>query len=138
MPKTASRTYTIADGRFLWGEETALTAEQILAVPAEAGERNKLDEAKEFLETLLGNGPMTSPEIDKEAKEAGIAPRTLKRAKTVLGIKPRKASFGGGWIWDLPDRRGPSKPEEDQTKSMAFFGDDGLLRQNEERWEDLP
>jgi hypothetical protein len=136
-PKTPSLTYTINEGRFLWGEESTLTAEQILAVPVEPGERSQLDEAKSFLEDVLSNGPVASSEVEKDAKGAGIAPTTLKRAKTALGIKARKASFGGGWIWDLPERRRPKNPEEDQTKRMAPFGDDGPLRQSVDGWEDL-
>ena len=60
-PKTPSLTYTINEGRFLWGEETTLTAEQVLAVPVEAGERTRLEHAKNFLEDLLSNGPVAAP-----------------------------------------------------------------------------
>jgi len=137
-PKAASLTYTINDGRFLWGEETTLTAEQILAVPIEAEERSKLEEAKGFLRDILSRGPVASSESEKEAKVAGIAPATLKRAKTVLGVKSKKASFGGGWIWDLPDRRSSSKIEDAHTKGMSAFGENEHLRVTDERWEDLP
>lgn len=67
-PKTASVTYTINNGRFLWGEETSVTAEQILAVPIEGDERSKVEEAKSFLEDILSNGPVPSSEVEKEAK----------------------------------------------------------------------
>lgn len=136
-PKTPSLTYTINDGRFLWGEESALTAEQILAVPVEAGERSRLDEAKGFLQDILTSGPVASSEVEKEAKRAGIAPTTLKRAKTALGVKARKASFGGGWIWDLPDRRRPSNHEDAQTKGMSAFGENEHLRAKEAGWEEV-
>ena len=125
-PKTTSLTYTITEGRFLWGEETELTAEQVLAVPVEAGERSKLDEAKEFLESLLSNGPTASPE-SRRRQRGGIASRTLKRAKTV-GIKARKAGFGGGWIWDLPNEEGQTTRKKTRQKAwlpspmMVFFG----------------
>ena len=137
-PKTASLTYTINEGRFEWGEETTLTAEQVLAVPVEAEERSKLDEAKEFLQDILKSGPVASLEVEKEAKGAGVAPATLKRAKTVLGIRTRKASFGGGWIWSLPDRRCSSNPEDAHQNGMSIFGKDERLGDKEEGWEDLP
>jgi archaellum biogenesis ATPase FlaH len=137
-PKTPSLTYTINDGRFLWGEETTLTAEQILAVPVEAEERSKLEEAKSFLQDVLSGGPVASSEVEKEAKAAGITSATLKRAKTVWGVKAKKASFGGGWIWDLPDRRSSSKIEDAHTKGMSAFGPNEHLRATEEGWEDLP
>jgi hypothetical protein len=136
-PKTPSLTYTINDGRFLWGEESALTAEQILAVPVEAGERSKLDEAKGFLQDVLSSGPAGSIEVEKEAKAVGIAAATLRRAKTAMGIKARKAAFGGGWLWDLPDRRCSSNPEDAHTKTMSIFGKDERLRDEEAGWEDL-
>jgi hypothetical protein len=85
-------------------------------VPIEGDERSKVEEAKNFLEDVLSNGPVASSEVEKEAKGAGIAPATLKRAKTALGVKPRKASFGGGWIWSLPDRRCSSNAEDAHTK----------------------
>jgi hypothetical protein len=115
-----------------------LTAEQILAVPIEAEERSKLDEAKEFLTDILRSGPVTSPEVEKEAKGAGIVPATLKRAKGVLGVKARKASFGGGWIWDLPDRRSSSNPEDAHANTMSAFGKDEHLRDKDAGWEDIP
>jgi hypothetical protein len=137
-PKTPSLTYTINEGRFLWGEETSITAEQVLAVTIEGDERSKLEEAKDFLEDVLNNGPVPSSEVEKEAKGAGIAQTTLRRAKTALGVKPKKASFGGGWLWSLPDRRCSSNPEDAHTKRMSAFGQNEHLRATEEGWEDLP
>jgi hypothetical protein len=136
-PKTSSLTYTIDEGRFLWGEESALTAEQVLAVPADISERSKLDEAKVFLQDVLSDGPIASAEVEKDAKGAGIASATLKRARAALGIKPTKASFGGGWLWSRPARRSSPNIEEAHVKSMSAFGKDELLRDSETGWEDL-
>lgn len=134
-PKTPSLTYTINDGRFLWGEESALTAEQILAQPAEGEEKTALDDAKDFLQDILGAGPVTVVEIFKRAKAEGISPKTLKRAKRTMGIEAKKAGFQAGWEWELP-RRGPTKPEEDQPKKVAPFDEFGPLRQ-EDGWEEV-
>ena len=136
-PKTPSLTYTINDGRFLWGEESTLTAEQVLAVPVEAGERNKLDEAKGFLQDILSGGPVASSEVEKEAKGAGIAPATLKRAKTILAVRAKKASFGGGWIWTLLDRRSSSNHEDAHANGMSAFNENERLRQADAGWEDV-
>ena len=106
--------YSITDGRFSWGGESSLTAEQVLAVPSDTTERGKLDEAKDFLQELLANGPLPSPQVEKAARAAGISPITLRRAKDVLGVKAKKNSFGGGWAWELPDRRCSSSPEDAQ------------------------
>lgn len=37
------------------------------------------------------------------ARDAGITPRTLRRARKALRIKPAKAGFDGGWVWALPE-----------------------------------
>lgn len=125
-PLTPSLTFSITDGRFLWGDESPLTAEMLLAIPIEGAERNKLNEAKTFLEEVLANGAVGRDVIEREARGAGIPPATLNRAKTALGIKPRKVSFESGWIWELPDRRcssigvitlGRNDPLEDEKNS---------------------
>jgi len=130
-PKTSSLTYTINEGQFFWGEETSLTAEQVLAVPVEAGERNKLDDAKAFLKDALSNGAVKSVELENDAKGAGIAQATLRRAKAAMGIKARKAAFGGGWIWDLPDRRCSSNVQDAHGNKMSAFGKNEHLRQED-------
>jgi len=136
-PKTPSLTYTIDGGCFLWGQESTLTAEQILAVPVDAGERTKLDEAKGFLQDILSSGPVASSEVEEEAKGAGIAPATLKRAKTVLAVRAKKASFGGGWIWTLPDRSGSSNPEDAHANGMSAFDENEHVRAKQDGWEEI-
>jgi hypothetical protein len=100
-PPTASLTFTINNAHFEWGEETSLTAEQVLAVPAEPAERTKLGEAKDFLLDMLADGPKFQKHVEKEAKANGITVATLRRAKGALGIKPRKLDMGP-WLWELP------------------------------------
>lgn len=60
------------------------------------------DQAAEWLEDLLQDGPMAVAKIKEEAKEAGCAWRTVHRAKNELGIKPYREQFGGAWMWRLP------------------------------------
>jgi hypothetical protein len=64
-------------------------------------------EAKEFLLERLEAGPMNSDDIVEEAKQQGIAKRTLDRAKKDLGIKSRKqhGRTDGTWFWELPPKR---------------------------------
>jgi DNA repair protein RadA/Sms len=124
-PKMPSLSYSIEDGRFLWGEESSLTADQILAVPADTNERSKLDEAKEFLTDLLADEPLESTKVLKEARQAGIAEKTLYRAKDALGVKPKKNGFGGGWVWDLSARRWPRTPEDGLDGQAGNLGDLG-------------
>jgi len=72
-----------------------------------AGGHTAKREARDFLLERLETGPMKSEDIIEEAKQDGIAKRTLDRAKKDLGIKSRKtpSKFDGEWFWELPARR---------------------------------
>ena len=59
-------------------------------------------EAREFLLERLETGPVGAIDIAEEAKQNGIAKRTLDRAKKDLGIKSRKNKVDGNWYWELP------------------------------------
>jgi hypothetical protein len=60
------------------------------------------DKATEWLRELLTAGPMESANVKAEAEAAGMAWRTVHRAKDDLGIKPYREQFGGTWMWKLP------------------------------------
>jgi hypothetical protein len=63
-------------------------------------------EAREFLLKQLEAGPAKSDEVLEEAKQEGIAEKTLRRAKKELGIKSRKQGGPGTpWVWELPPKR---------------------------------
>src|SRR6516164_2848180 len=72
-----------------------------------AGGHTAKREARDFLLERLETGPMKSEDIIGDAKQDGIAKRTLDRAKKDLGIKSRKtpSKFDGEWFWELPARR---------------------------------
>lgn len=139
-PKTPSLTYTINDGRFLWGGESELTAEQVLADQAGGEEKNQLEDAKGFLRDLLRDGPLPSSEVKRQAKEAGIAERTVWRAKTTLGVKAVKGGFEGGWKWSLPPepcQESPKRAKNHGVAEMAALGKLGSLGENEKGWEEI-
>lgn len=60
------------------------------------------NQAAEWLQYLLRDGPVPSARIKEEVKEAGYVWRTVHRAKDELGIKPYREQFGGAWMWKLP------------------------------------
>jgi putative DNA primase/helicase len=74
-----------------------------------AGGHTAKREAREFLLERLEAGPMKADDIIEEAKQDGIAKRTLDRAKKELGIKSRKTptKFEGEWYWELAPRTKP-------------------------------
>ena len=96
--------YTIeANGSFRWTGESELTASALLAAESGADEEGAGQEAEDFLQNLLREGPRPQKEIRAEARQVGIAERTLRRAKKRLGIVARKRDMEGGWEWGLPE-----------------------------------
>jgi putative DNA primase/helicase len=68
-------------------------------------------EAREFLRERLEAGPVNSDDIIEEAKQEGIAKRTLDRAKKDLGIKSRRrGGTDGTWFWELPPKKSAHTP----------------------------
>lgn len=59
----------------------------------------RLEEAKEFLRTVLVTGPERAKTVFTEAEALGIRKRTLKRAKADLGVETMKGR--DGWLWSL-------------------------------------
>jgi hypothetical protein len=112
-PWAPTLAYTIEDvegiGRVEWQPEAVdITAEQALAteqaawqVQADAPERR---EAEEWLKEVLAEGPVSAKKVKAAAATAGIAEKTLKRAKTRLSVESVKDGFGldAKWLWMLP------------------------------------
>ena len=103
--------YQIQDGKFYWTGISHLTADNVLAPAPREEEKSAVDEAIDFLEELLADGPRPSKEILKEARNVGIAERTLNRAKTQAGVKVKRfgeqGKRGGGiWYWYLDRQNG--------------------------------
>jgi len=70
-----------------------------------------MHEAVEFLEVLLGEGPISATAGERQATERGIAKKTLARARKQLGVKATKTGMDGGWEWSLPPK-GVIQPED--------------------------
>jgi hypothetical protein len=65
-------------------------------------------EARTFLQDVLQPGPRTGEEVLRLAAQAGIAERTLRRAKSDLGVRSDMNYADGklSWLWFLPDPPG--------------------------------
>lgn len=88
--------------RVVWGGESHHRADSLLAVPSDE-DRPAQEEAADFLRDVLGAGPVRAKAVQKEAREAGISEKTLRRAKKTLGVEAKKQDFAGGWLWHLPE-----------------------------------
>ena len=89
------------------------TAGEVLIERSEGGEA--LNEAKEFLEAMLTEGPMEAIKLQAGAKEVGINETTLRRAKKSLGIKSYKER--DRWYQSLPGTT-PTKPAPDEEEGI--------------------
>lgn len=89
--------FRVQAGRFLWTGEADVDAGDLLRGDDAAEDKTALDEAVDFLTAALAVGRMSTKELQKEAGAAGIAKRTLWRAKARLGIKTRRTA--DGWEW---------------------------------------
>ncbi|CAJ0797249.1 AAA family ATPase [Ralstonia holmesii] len=85
-----------------WGASVEGTARELLTDPSEQEdvESSALEGAADFLMQVLGNDVVPSKAVEVEAKEAGIAWRTVRRASDSLGVQKRRGE-GGKWYWSL-------------------------------------
>jgi hypothetical protein len=124
-----------------WKGETPLDASALLSAPTDHEERSALSEAQEFLREVLAGGAVPAKVAQEEARGAGIAERTLKRARSGLGVVAERegepGQQGGGlWYWRLPEVKGAapkgwhSKPMTDRTheKNSAYISQNGNER----------
>lgn len=82
-----------------WRGAIDITADQFLE---DGGTSiSKLESAKQFLLDILDDGAKSQKKIQSAAEEMDFGNRTLKSAKTALGVKSIKV--GEGWLWKLPE-----------------------------------
>jgi hypothetical protein len=108
--------------RVEWGGVSDLTAGDILKEPEDPEGASLLSDAKAFLLEELAGGPVGAEAVKKDARGAGVSERTLKRAKSALGVKSKKGS-DGSWSWVLPEGR----PEGGQPTGDGALGTVGPL-----------
>jgi putative DNA primase/helicase len=98
----------IVASAIIWeGEHITRTADEILAATDDGvAHRSAKEEAADWLQALLTDGPMAAKEIQAQTEAAGLSWATVRRAKDRLGIQPRRQSEGGDgsgkWVWSLP------------------------------------
>lgn len=87
-----------------WLGVSQFSPEQLLEA-GRSGSRGELHDAIYVLYSILGDGPVLASEAKRLAVAAGVAERTLRRAKEVLNIDSQRRGFGKGskFWWALPD-----------------------------------
>lgn len=108
----------IEASRVVWGGMIEGTARDILGdVEQDDEEKTGQDEAQEFLESILSDGPMRTRELKADADGAGFNWKMMQRAGSKLGVEKRKLGMKEGWEWALPKK---TSIEED-TKNTALY-----------------
>lgn len=118
----------IETSRVSWeAEAVTITADEAMAPQGDPEELSALDDAKEFLSTLLADGPVSSKQIRGDAEGAGHSWQTVRRAQKALGIEAHKEGMKGPWLWCLPSKMS-NKHEDAQAKVVSTFGESEHLR----------
>lgn len=111
-----------------WLGESPQTAATLLAATADTRETQpELNAAATWLRELLAHGAMPAQRVLTDARHAGLAEKTLRRAAKQIGLKITKESFNGGWMWALPTDV-PTKMAIDPkmvNSEMAILGKNG-------------
>jgi hypothetical protein len=110
-----SLTFAIAPGpsgkaRLHWLGNCAWSADQLLAEARQSGVMTALERAKDFLSTILVEGPLTSRDIWKVACRRRVSARTLRLAREELEIRTLRTWAEGKRLsyWLLPHQTLPA------------------------------
>jgi hypothetical protein len=70
-----------------------------------ADDNSAMAEAQYVIYSILAEGPVPAKECVQLAKEAAASERTLKRAKSQMGVRSWKEGSGkdSRWLWELPN-----------------------------------
>jgi hypothetical protein len=105
--------YELDKGRFFWTGESHLTVDEVLN-SEDRGERLKIEQAEDFLNTHLADGPKLSRKVIEAAKREGIKERTLRRAKVRLEVEDKRFDYQGPVYWCLA-KYGPYLAKDGQV-----------------------
>jgi putative DNA primase/helicase len=110
----------VIGSHILWGESIEGAAREILRDDSNAGdpdEQSAAGEARQFLESLLSDGPMRAGDVQKEGRGAGFSESAIRRAGDKLKVLRHKDGMRGGWVWTLPTKASTS-PEGAEDVSL--------------------
>ena len=102
--------------RVVWEDAPVegVTVDGVMAEsPADRGERA---DAEAFLVDVLAGGPVPAKDVLRSAKANAIAERTLKRAKSQLGVRSKRSGglgTDGQWHWWLPTKTANARITQD-------------------------
>jgi putative DNA primase/helicase len=111
--------------RVVWGAAVEGDARELLAEAESTGDPDGHGaDAEEFLREVLRDGPAPTHQVKADASGAGIAWRTVERAKKRLGVVVEKRGMKGGWAWRMPEPW--EREDRHKTAKTATFQSGGL------------
>jgi putative DNA primase/helicase len=112
------------------------TADEALNAGSSGDGATATDDAVEFLRTVLAAGPVAVPNLEVEARAAGLLnegqrisqSKPFRSARKALGIDPYQAKGvkAGGWFWALPEHQMPSEASDALQNIRAPDGVEGI------------
>lgn len=131
-PKASSLAYRIVEderykvARVVWDGASKHTASDLVRARVDEDEAPALAEAVRVLKEILADGPLAAGNVKRMAATAGVAERTLQRARHALGVTARRQGFGPGaiqgfgpgaiYVWSMP--ADPPHPMAQGTHGM--------------------
>jgi AAA domain len=90
--------------RIVWDGASRHTANDLVRPRVDEDEAPALAEAVRVLKEILADGPLSAGNVKRAAATAGVAERTLQRARHALGVTARRQGFGRGavYVWTMP------------------------------------
>ncbi len=118
--------HSVVASRIVWEPEPVrISADEAMAESNTGNTASARDEAREFLQELLSDGPVPTNKIKLEAGNAGLSWATIRRAKDSMGLKKMRQSDGkdgsGRWLWYLPDETAESATCSPTTQDAQPF-----------------
>jgi hypothetical protein len=103
----------IETSRVVWEDAlVTMTADEVMS-QADPEEASALKEARDWLKETLADGPVSSAELDRQAKAIGISIATLRRAKQSLKVRAKKRDGPkGAWNCELPNAQDAQDAQE--------------------------
>jgi putative DNA primase/helicase len=132
----------VCASRVDWGARIEGCARDILAAAERPDEdRSPRGDAADFLKAILASGPIPVDAILAAARKEGIAEKTLKRAKTDLGVNSVRTGFGPGskCHWALQASERPIEGHDEHRwplKPVAPYGEGDPLWEGKGTGED--
>ncbi|MGH7140651.1 MAG: AAA family ATPase [Pirellulales bacterium] len=101
--------FRVTGDRLVWQEAVRqVSADDLVAT--RTADRHERRQAGQWLLDLLSQGPIEAKQLWDEARQCGLAERTLRRASAELGLRPTKDGKRNVWLWGVGSESGDVGP----------------------------